>query len=113
MLSEEGRADRLGSELACPPCARAELPSGLSVRRHLGPFDETDLPSGLQKAHRVPAGQWGLLRILSGSVNFWMESEPPVERHLSAGVEQPIPPEVRHELRLTGPVSLTIELLSA
>lgn len=111
VLTEAGRAKRLGSELACPLCDRAELPADLSVIRTVGPFDEATLPAGLRRAHKVPAGTWGALRVLEGAVGFWMDTDPPIEVRLDAGAAQPIPPEVSHEVRLTGRVRLQVELL--
>ncbi len=111
VLTEAGRAERLGSDLDCPLCDRAELPEGLVVERTAGPFDETTVPAGLLRAHRLPAGTWGRLRVLESSVDFWIDSDPPVERRLDAGQTQPIPPEVSHELRPTGPVQLIVDFL--
>ena len=111
VLTEAGRAERVGTELDCPLCDRAELPEGLIVERTAGPFDETTLPAGLRRAHRIPAGTWGRLRVLEGSVGFWMGTAVAVERRLDAGQTQPIPPEVSHEVRSRGPVRLVVELL--
>ena len=111
VLTEAGRAERLGTELDCPRCDRAELPPGLVVERTAGPFDETTLPAGLRRGHRLPAGTWGCLRVLEGSVGFWIGTDMAVEHHLDAGQTQPIPPEVSHELRPTGPVQLIVDFL--
>jgi tellurite resistance-related uncharacterized protein len=112
VLTESGRADRVGSEIDCPLCDRADPPEGLVVVRSAGTFDETTLPAGLSRAHQVPAGTWGLLRVLDGSVDFVMETSPHLERRLDTGDAQPIPPEVRHRLRLRGPVRLRIDFLA-
>ena len=111
VLTEAGRTERLGTELECPLCDRAELPEGLAVERTVGPFDETTLPAGLRRAHRIPAGTWGHLRALEGSVDFRIDTDPLVEHHLHAGQTQAIPPEVTHELHPTGSVRLVVDLL--
>ena len=111
VVTEAGRAERLGTKLDCPLCDRAELPEGLDVERTAGPFDETTVPAGLLRAHRLPAGTWGRLRILEGSVDFWIGTDVAVEHHLDAGQTQPIPPEVSHEVRTKGPVRLTVDFL--
>jgi tellurite resistance-related uncharacterized protein len=111
VLTEVGRAERLGSELDCPLCDRAELPEGLVVERTAGPFDESTLPAGLLRAHRLPAGTWGRLRVLDGAVDFWLGTDVAVEHHLGTGQSQPIPPDVTHEVRPTGPVRLIIDFL--
>ena len=111
VLTEAGRAERLGTELECPLCDRAELPEGLVVERTAGPFDETTVPAGLRRAHRIPAGTWGRVRVLEGAVDFRIGTDPPVEHHLDAGQSQPIPPEVTHEVHLIGPVRLAVDFL--
>jgi tellurite resistance-related uncharacterized protein len=109
--TEAGRAERLGSELECPRCHRAELPEGLVVDHTAGPFDETTMPAGLLRAHRIPSGTWGRLRVLEGSVDLWIETDPPLEHQLDSGQTQPIPPDVSHELRPKGPVRLVVDFL--
>jgi len=111
VTTEAGRAGRVGAELDCPLCDRAELPDGLTRVRTAGPFDETTVPDGLRRAHRVPAGTWGCLRVLEGSVGFSMATMPPIERDLQAGDRQPIPPQVDHQLRVGGPVRLQVDFL--
>lgn len=111
-LTEEGRRDRVGQELDCPLCDRAELPDGLSIVRTAGPFDETSLPPGLRRPHRVGAGIWGRLRVHDGQVGFSMGTETPVRRTLGPGDDQPIPPGVPHLLHLTGPVRLQVEFMT-
>jgi tellurite resistance-related uncharacterized protein len=108
VVSAEGRASRLGGEIECPRCDRAELPDGLVLVRTAGPFDETTLPPALQADHRVAAHTWGLLRVLGGAVGFEMATEPPTVRSLSAGDEQPIPPEVAHRVVLDGSARLEV-----
>lgn len=96
-----GRTEHLGTELDCPLCDRAELPSGLELRRTAGPFDAGTLPAGLKRDHRVPSRTWGVLRVLSGTTHFRMATEPPVDRRLVVGERQAIPPGVPHSLELT------------
>lgn len=112
VVTEDGRAGRIGSELDCPLCDRAELPGGLTLARTAGPFDEISLPPGLRRTHRVAAGTWGCWRISAGAVDFSMNSSSPIERHLRGGDSQAIPPLVDHELRVTGPVQLQVDFLN-
>jgi tellurite methyltransferase len=44
VLNEAERAARIGSEMECPLCDRAELPPELQVNRTAGPFDADSLP---------------------------------------------------------------------
>jgi tellurite methyltransferase len=113
VMDESGRAARIGSELNCPLCDRAELPEGLRVLRTAGPFDATTVPPGLRASHLVAAGMWGRLQVLEGAVGFSMETDPLITRRLVAGDEQAIPPGVAHRLSLEGPVRLTVDFLGA
>ena len=107
------RAAHIGAELECPLCDRTELPEGLVLARTAGPFDAETLPTGLQRAHRVADRTWGLLRVMEGSVDFTIETDPPVHRRLEAGDRQPIPPSVPHAVGLLGPVRLAVDFLVA
>ena len=60
VISEAGRAERLGSPIECPLCDRLELPAGLEVVRTAGPFDAETLPPALQT--RSPGGRTHLGR---------------------------------------------------
>lgn len=107
-----GDSGLISSPLECLRCDRAELPCGLTVVRTAGPFDETNVPAGLRRAHRVAEGVWGRLQVLEGSVGFRMEGVVPVlERQVLAGEGQPIPPGAVHELQLAGPVRLCVDFL--
>ena len=112
VLDEAGRAEHLGGDLDCPLCDRAELPADLVVARTVGPFDEDTVPAGLRRAHRAPSGTWALLAVSEGSVDFSLETLPPIQRHLNAGDSQPIPPEVPHQVSLEGPVRLHVDFLT-
>jgi tellurite resistance-related uncharacterized protein len=111
VLEAAGRAAHVGSELDCPLCDRAETPEDLRVARTAGPFDEATVPAGLRRNHRVAPSTWGLLRVLEGSVELSMETDPPQHRVLQAGDTQPIPPEVAHHLTVGGPVQLAVDFL--
>lgn len=111
VLTEQGRAERVGTSLDCPLCDRAELPDGLVGVRTAGPFDDESLPEGLRRDHRVADRTWGVLRVLDGTVRFTMATAPPLDRTLRAGDEQTIPPDVAHALEVDGPVRLQVDFL--
>jgi tellurite methyltransferase len=106
----DGRAAHIGTPLDCPLCDRAELPDGLRTLRTAGPFDDTTLPAGLRRPHRVAHATWGLLRVIGGTVDFTMQTSPPIDTTLQAGDSQPIPPDVTHQVRLHDAV-VTIDFL--
>jgi tellurite resistance-related uncharacterized protein len=107
----EGRAARVGTDIECPLCDRAELPEGLVRARIAGPFDEATLPAGLRRAHRVADRTWGVLEVLDGQVDFEMATEPRIEVRLGAGARQPIPPGVPHQVTLVGPARVAVDFL--
>ncbi len=112
VTTEAGRAERLGSELDCPLCDRAEVPQGLSVTQTLGPIEHTSLPLAQASGDCMPAGTWGLLRVIDGSLELVIDTTPAIQRRLEAGDEQPLPPEVPHRLGGGRSVRLEIDLLT-
>jgi hypothetical protein len=113
VLDATQRHERVGTELDCPLCDRAELPSDLRVVRTAGPFDQETLPPGLRRTHEVADGTWGMLRVTAGEAELRIETEPPIVRHLTAGDDQPIPPEVPHTLQLVAPAVVAVDFLVA
>jgi tellurite resistance-related uncharacterized protein len=86
-----------------------ELPEGLVHLRTTPEFDERSVPAGLLAAHRVAAGVWGRLRVLSGSLVFRFENGDDEGRRLVAGDTQAIPPSDPHHLEMTGSVRFLVE----
>jgi tellurite methyltransferase len=111
VLAPGGRAERVGTPADCPLCDRAELPDGLVVARSAGPFEAATLPEGLRRTHRVAERTWGLVRVVSGAVGLSIETDPPLERRLTAPATQAIPPTVPHRVTVDGPVRLFIDFL--
>lgn len=112
VLDSKGRAEHVGSSIDCPLCERAELPAGLAVLDSAGPWDETSIPDALRHTHRTPQGRWGNLQVLGGTVNFQFRPEdtpPGPVLHLSAGSNQPIPPDLAHRVIPSGSVHLELE----
>jgi tellurite methyltransferase len=112
VLTEDGRRQRIGTALDCPLCDRAEMPVGLRIARTAGPFDETTVPPGLLRDHRVGEHTWARLRVLAGTLRFSMATDPPLARTLHAHDEQAIPPSVPHAVALVGPVRFVVEFLT-
>lgn len=84
-----------------------ELPEGCDAYRSLGPFTAQTVPAGLQKAHSLKAGCWGVLKIEGGSVDFVWEDVPNGSAtRLEAGDSILIPPGRLHHLELDGDVTL-------
>jgi hypothetical protein len=113
VLTPGGRTERIGSEIDCPLCERAELPDGLRVVRTAGPFDATTVPPGLRRTHEVADGTWGVLRIVDGALAIRIATVPPIDRRLGPGDAQPIPPRVPHDLVIDEPVVFAVDFLVA
>ena len=111
VLDDAERTARVGTDIECPLCDRAELPDGLRLTRTAGPFDEASLPAGLRRTHTVAAGRWGVLRVRHGRADLAIAVIPPLDRHLQPGDVQPIPPEVPHLLTLRTGAVVEIDFL--
>lgn len=111
VLDESARAERIGTELDCPPCDRAELPAGLAVVRTTNVWDESSIPAGLRTAHRLAAGVWGRIRVQRGELRFRAATEPPLEVIVGPDRPQAIPPEVAHDVEPRGEVRFFVEML--
>lgn len=106
------RAARVGTPIDCPLCDRAELPEGLRAVRTTAELTEATAPLALRRDHRVAARTWGLLAVTSGGLRFVAETSPPIDRWVTPGDAQPIPPEVAHHVELTEPARFTITFLT-
>jgi tellurite resistance-related uncharacterized protein len=87
---------------------RATLPDDLELVRVTDEFDESTVPRGLHRAHRVARGVWGVLVVRDGSLRFVWEDGSGT-RVLVAGERQVIPPETPHRVEVIGPVRFVVE----
>jgi tellurite resistance-related uncharacterized protein len=85
------------------------LPDGLQLVRTTDVFDETTVPAGLRRAHRVADGVWGRLVVHTGSVTFVFDDDPDHPLTVSAGEAVAIPPARQHHVELTGPATFAVE----
>ena len=110
-VTTSGRDGRIGTDLECPSCDRAELPGGLVRARTAGPFEAAALPPGLRREHRVAPGTWAVVRVAAGEVHLAIATSSPIERHLAAGDEQAIPPDVPHRLSVSDDAVVAVDFL--
>ncbi len=89
------------------------LPEGLVLTRTTDVFDNTTVPAGLLRAHRVAAGVWGRLVVHSGSVRFVFEDEPDAAVMVDSGDAVAIPPSRQHHVELTEPCTFAVEFYRA
>ncbi len=87
----------------------ADLPPGSVLDRVTDEFDETSVPKGLLRAHRVAAGAWGRLVVRQGALRFVFEDSPDEPIHVEIGGSVVIPPGRLHHVETTGPVRFAVE----
>ncbi len=80
----------------------------LQTYSSIGPFDESSLPKGLLREHRLKPGSWGKLTLRSGAIRFVWDDDGTAQM-LSAGDIFVVPPERPHHLELDGAFELTID----
>lgn len=109
VVTEEGRASRLGAMLDCVRCDRFELPEGFVAYKRTADFDETTLPAGLRRDHSTRAGVWGVIHVAAGRLRYVVE--PPLARAqlLDATAPGIVVPEVLHRVEPDGPVRFFVE----
>jgi tellurite resistance-related uncharacterized protein len=88
---------------------RPALPDGLQHVRTTDVFDETTVPAGLLRAHRVADGVWGRLVVHTGSVTFVFDDDPDHPLTVVAGDSVVIPPTRQHHVELTTPATFAVE----
>ena len=86
-----------------------ELPNDVDFVRSTAEFDETSTPAGLLAAHRIAAGVWGRLVVVSGALAFEFEDGCDERRVVVAGDDQIIPPRRLHRVELLGAVGFRVE----
>lgn len=109
VVSETGRAARIGTSIECGRCSQRIWPEGFELHRTSRVFTHDDVPDALRSDHRTRAGVWGKLRVLEGALQLDFQSALGVSDELSPGVDGVIPPEVPHRVVLDGPVRFVVE----
>ena len=112
VLDAEGRSSKIGKPLDCPLCDRAEMPEGLRLVRSSQEWDESSIPVGLTRAHRIAEGTWGRISVRRGRLRFVAHTRPELEIVLGPDSTQAIPPGIEHEVQPLGPVRFSIDFLS-
>ncbi len=109
VTTAEGRASRLGQALECVRCERLEIPDGWKLERRTPVFDESSLPTGLRRRHRVATGVWGRIVVLEGALRYRIHEPLAREQRLEPGRPGVVPPGVEHEVEPLGPLRFLIE----
>jgi len=113
VLSAEGRAARVGTELECVRCDRYEVPESWEPYRRTPEFTEESVPAALRAAHTTKAGVWALIQVVRGRLRYGIHE--PVERvaELVPGSPGVVSPEVRHHVEPLGEVVFFVEFWRA
>lgn len=98
VLSEEGRREKLGALLPCPPCRMPKLPPGLVEYKRTAEFDDRTVPAGLTKMHRLKADVWGELVVSAGHVLYVLEDQDDAVVVLREGLSGVIAPGAPHHV---------------
>ena len=85
------------------------LPNDVALYRRTQEFTESNIPTGLLRAHTTKVGVWGRIRVLEGSLRYRI-LEPEVEEMLlEPGVDGIIEPRVQHQVEARGPTRFFVE----
>jgi tellurite resistance-related uncharacterized protein len=111
VLTEEGRAGRLGQTLECVLCERREMPSGYAPYKRTPTFRRETIPPGLLRRHDTKAGIWAVLHVVAGDVEYFEPTGSGETRVLvRAGETVTVAPEREHHVAMGEGSSFFIEL---
>jgi tellurite methyltransferase len=111
VLTEEGRAQKLGTMLECLFCNMPALPEEAEVCKTTEELTERTIPAGMLQDHRTRAGTWGRIVVREGKLMYSL-SEPRREAWiLRPGIVGIIAPGLSHWIAPRGHVRFVIEFL--
>lgn len=108
VLSEAGRAEKLGQPMDCQLCNMGAVPQGYDRYSGTREFTEQDIPEGLLSDHRTKAGVWGHIIVEEGRLEYHCPHGVFV---LGPGVLGVIEPDTPHRLRIIEPVRFRVDFL--
>jgi tellurite methyltransferase len=109
VLTSEGRQSQIGAEIECVQCDRRAMPPGYAPYRRTALFDEKTLPEALRRDHATKSGVWARIEVTRGSIDYFLHAPFHSCERLTPQSPGVVPPEVRHHLAASGPVSLFVE----
>lgn len=109
VLTPEGRASMLGTELDCVLCDRLEMPAGLVAYQRTSQFDQNSIPLGLTAHHSTKPGVWGVIHVLDGTLRYVIDGMGGRELVLAPKTLGFVAPEVMHHVVTEGPVKFFVE----
>ena len=85
-----------------------QLPDGLAPYKRTPEFTETTAPAGLLKDHKLAAGVWGVIHVISGRLRYVIPSRRE-DVVLSPGLDGIVVPETPHHVAPEGSVRFYVE----
>lgn len=113
VLSEEGRSQKIGTDLDCVRCDRFEMPDGYAPYQRTPDFTQETVPEGLLKDHSTKAGVWALIHVVKGKLRYSIKAPLGSHRDLSTESEGVVLPEVLHRVEALGEVVFYVEFWKA
>jgi len=112
VATEQGRAEQLGKEWPCPLCDRLEMPAGFVAYKRTPEFTAATVPQGLLRDHSTKAGVWAQIRVLEGTLRYYV---PSLGRQFDLTPDVPgiVIAEVVHHVEPLGPVRFYVEFFRA
>lgn len=108
MTTEAGRQAALGSLLDCLRCDNREIPENVVPYRRTPLFTEDRVPEGLLQDHSTKPGTWGMIRVVSGRLDYIL-GEQTIE--LDPNTPGVVVPGQQHAVRPRGKVRFYVEFL--
>jgi tellurite resistance-related uncharacterized protein len=108
VLTEDGRAGRIGQTLDCVSCDARKMPEGYVSYKRTPPFTHATVPQGLLREHRTKAGVWALIHVQRGALAFH-EVGAATPRAVGAGEQAVVLPEIEHRVEPQGEVEFFVE----
>lgn len=110
VLSEAGRAEKIGQALECLFCNMAHLPEGLSAYKRTPLFDAQSIPAGILNAHQTRPGVWAKICVEAGMLEYTCDRGVFVLRPGIVGI---VEPEKLHHVRPLSEVQFFVQFLKA
>jgi tellurite methyltransferase len=98
VLSEDSRANYIGTPLDCVRCDRQEIPEDYVAYRRTPTFMSETIPIGLRRHHSTKRGVWGVINVLEGQLRYRIHEPYHSEIVLDKHTKGIILPEVEHEV---------------
>lgn len=109
VVTEEGRATRIGTDLDCVRCDRSELPEGFAPYSRTAEFNDATIPEALLGTHSTKRGVWALIHVLRGQLEYHVDAPFNQKRVLTSEAPGVVLPEVEHRVAPRGAVAFFVE----